>query len=360
VTLTVTEPFVAPPVATRVRSGRLVRTCRWVVVHRWALTTLVAVVAILAIRGRLPADGLLVGMFVFVLLVVDGLTVSGWRHTVGIARDWLPVFGIVVFYDTTRGFAEDLGMPLQVDALIEVEKLLAAGEVPSVWLQDRLLGQETAWWEPILTLTYMTHFVFSFALLGVLYVRSRDRWLGYVRRFVTLCLAGMLTYVLLPAAPPWWASEHGSLPPVSRSLSRGWDVIGLQTVGGVIKRGQAGVNEVAALPSLHAGFACLFVMVLWASASRARPLLAAYPLLMGFALVIGGEHYVIDLILGAIYAGVVHVGWTRWERRRSAASRSSDLGPMGAGGVDHRRDRPPPAGTVPCRGGPVYPDRPVG
>jgi membrane-associated phospholipid phosphatase len=79
---------------------------------------------------------------------------------------------------------------------------------------------------------------------------------------------------------------------------------------------------VAAIPSLHAAFALLVSVALWPLARRwwQRALLAAYPLAMGFALVYGGEHYVIDLLLGWAYVGLVLVlvglGERWWRARR--------------------------------------------
>jgi membrane-associated phospholipid phosphatase len=39
---------------------------------------------------------------------------------------------------------------------------------------------------------------------------------------------------------------------------------------------------------------------------------------MGTALVYLGEHYVVDLIAGAVYAAGVHFAMNAWERRRAA------------------------------------------
>jgi len=56
------------------------------------------------------------------------------------------------------------------------------------------------------------------------------------------------------------------------------------------------------------------------SASFWRTLVGAYPLAMAFALVYSGEHYVVDVLLGWIYAVVAFCGmrraFARWARRR--------------------------------------------
>ena len=45
----------------------------------------------------------------------------------------------------------------------------------------------------------------------------------------------------------------------------------------------------------------------------ARPLVAGYPVLMGFMLVVNGEHYVVDILLGAAYTFGAHFLWNRIE-----------------------------------------------
>jgi membrane-associated phospholipid phosphatase len=65
---------------------------------------------------------------------------------------------------------------------------------------------------------------------------------------------------------------------------------------------------------------CLF---LWPRLGRRwRPLLVAYPIGMGLSLVYLGEHYMIDILLGWVYAGatilIVNWGFERWvEPRRN-------------------------------------------
>ena len=49
---------------------------------------------------------------------------------------------------------------------------------------------------------------------------------------------------------------------------------------------------------------------------------------MGFALVYLGEHYVVDLVAGIVYALAVHVGMNRWERRRAVRETQRDRGQL--------------------------------
>jgi membrane-associated phospholipid phosphatase len=82
-------------------------------------------------------------------------------------------------------------------------------------------------------------------------------------------------------------------------------------------------NSVAAMPSLHAGTACLVAFFgISTLRSRLRWLLLLYPVVMTTALVYFGEHYVVDALAGAAVAALVMVGsrlWEQWRARTRAA-----------------------------------------
>jgi membrane-associated phospholipid phosphatase len=86
-------------------------------------------------------------------------------------------------------------------------------------------------------------------------------------------------------------------------------VLGLPKAGAVMHTGQEQVNAVAAVPSLHTAFAVLTCLVLLPLTAHLwqRVVLVAYAVLMPVVLVWSGEHYVVDTLLGAVYAGAVWV-----------------------------------------------------
>jgi membrane-associated phospholipid phosphatase len=138
---------------------------------------------------------------------------------------------------------------------------------------------------------------------------------------LALTAAGFLTYVLFPATPPWLASQQGHIPYLYRIIGYMWNhTDGMYPAAGLFQNGNEYVNEVAAVPSLHAAFPLMFTLFFWSSA-RGRPwlraLLVAYPLAMAFTLVYAGEHYVFDVLLGWIYAVGVYAAVTAVERARA-------------------------------------------
>jgi len=133
-----------------------------------------------------------------------------------------------------------------------------------------------------------------------------------------LSVAGLVTYVFFPAAPPWYAAREGVIEPVIRASSRGWLWLHINHAGNLLSAGQLAANPVAAMPSLHTAFATLIALfVIGRLRSAWRWLIVLYPVAMGLALVYLGEHYVVDLVAGVLYAVAVHLGVSAWERRRA-------------------------------------------
>jgi hypothetical protein len=243
------------------------------------------------------------------------------RQILQLVLDWLPLTAVLLVYDLSRGAADSIGIPVHFEAMIDFDRFLFFGETPTEWMQTHLFETDAVrWWDVFFTIVYTSHFIVPFAVAGVLWARHRQAFLSFTKRFVTLSSAGLLTYIAFPAAPPWMASEQDLLGEVQRSTASGWEVIDLNTAA-AFEKGQAAVNLVAAVPSLHAAFAALVAMFLWSRVGRGwRPLLVAYAVAMGFSLVATGEHYVFDILLGWTYAALVMLGWNWWERRRAATT----------------------------------------
>jgi hypothetical protein len=267
----------------------------------WAGPAL-AFVTTCAVNG-LPTDRVVLLGWALTGLVAYAAA-DGWRRIVRLLAEWLPVAVLLLAYDATRGLADGLGMPVHVTEPAAVDRWLGAGVLPTVWLQQAL---DADWWKAVAALVYGSHFVVTPLLLAVLWVRDRRLWGRYVRMVLALSAAGLATYVLYPAAPPWLAAKEGVIEPVRRLSATGWDVLGLPHAGALLADSQGQVNQVAAVPSLHTAFAVLTCLVLLPVARRTwqRVALVGYAVLMPLVLVWAGEHYVVDTLLGAGYAVVV-------------------------------------------------------
>jgi hypothetical protein len=305
----------APPVYSRF--------AHWPQVRRGALALYCVVLVAWSAHYGVPVQRELVILWVCGALACASIGQPP-RQILQIVVDWLPIVLVLCAYDFTRGAADSLGIGVHVHPMIDFDRFLFFGATPTEWLQARLYEPGVVnWWDVAFTLVYTSYFIVPFALAGVLWVRDRLAFLRFTKRLVSLALAGVATYIAFPAAPPWMAAEMGLLDGVHRTTSEGWGVLGVGTAG-LFSKGQSSANLVAAVPSLHSAFTALVAMFLWSRVRPGlRPLLALYPLAMGFTLVATGEHYFFDVLLGWVYAGAVMAAWAWWERRRSGRDGSA-------------------------------------
>jgi len=361
------------PPASTTRAARVGRLWRQ---HRRRIIGLAiwsgAFVGMLFLLG-LPTDPVYAFCWLWALTIVWH-SERPWRSHLRFARDWAAIVVLLVVYNISRGVADDMGPPHVTEMIHADERMfgwLTGGVVPTVWLQQHLYHPSLRWYDVPVSFVYFSHFVTALAVAAVLWLRNRDRWLSYTRRWVTLTALGLATYFIYPAAPPWWAAQRGYLPPLHDGLdTRGWGAIGLHGAGNLLNAAKVdAANPIAAMPSLHSAYA-LFVVAFFLPTIRKRwwPLLLAYPLAMTFTLVYTGEHYMIDVFVGWTYVVVTMVGvsageraWAAWRRRRAGAIAASAAttgsqppATVGAGSVNG--SRPVPAGAVPAVAARPWPD----
>lgn len=332
--------------------------------------TVYAVVLVLwCLSVGVPNDTVQVFLWLWVATIAWNAQ-APWRHHLQFLRDWsLPVIGLVVYF-FSRGLSDEMGLPVHVEMPIVVDRWLAGGTTPTEHLQAAWCGDpclkssEPRWYDVLLTTTYATHFVAGLTIAAVLWLRSRREWGRWMRRYLGINFAALVVYVLYPMAPPWMASRDGYMGEVTRITSRGWRDIGLDRVD-VILQGVG--NPVAAMPSLHAGITFLIAMyTIQRWASPWRWLMLGYPLLMCTALVYFAEHYVIDLVAGALLAWVVLVAANGWERRsdrrRARAMIVAETVPLAdelePGAAAVVTEPPMPADAVTDRTDPPAPEEP--
>ena len=113
-------------------------------------------------------------------------------------------------------------------------------------------------------------------------------------------------------------TQDGANGWMERIVGRGWGKLNLHSASALIDQGQASVNLVAAIPSLHAGSDAGGggVPGEQGASRRWRPLLVAYVLIMAFTLVYTAEHYVVDILLGWALAAIIMVIIKHVESRR--------------------------------------------
>ncbi len=274
-------------------------------------------------------------IYVMAALVVSSLN-SGvkWRQ---LLLDWLPLLAVLFVYGLLRGYASHTLWGPFVRPQVWFDTHVFSVD-PTVQLQHWLYVPFQHWaglpfWDYLTWGCYMTHFFASFIIAGVLWKTNHAKFRRYVPMFVGLTFIGYVTYVLYPAMPPWMASQFHYLPPTTRIIDQVWAHLHSHLGQSLFAGGNKFDNNVAAMPSLHGAYPMLICLFFWKGSSvRKRCLLAAYPICMAFSLVYTGEHFVIDIFVGWIYAfSTFYFGsklLDRWEARRARKERSGETGAL--------------------------------
>ena len=124
----------------------------------------------------------------------------------------------------------------------------------------------------------------------------------FVRNVMLIsAIIGVLTYWILPAAPPRLMAAHG------------YDYGFIDTVHGAASNAhyfQPGpfVNDYAALPSFHFGWILLATLAIWVNTERrlVRAAAVGMSVVMFWAITVTGNHYFFDMVFGA---AVVLLSW---------------------------------------------------
>jgi membrane-associated phospholipid phosphatase len=147
-------------------------------------------------------------------------------------------------------------------------------------------------------------FAVAIALAGRRHEKLLSRY-GWTFFFVNV--AGFATYCLCPTAPPWYVATHGLGPadvntlPSPAALVRFDAMVGFPYFHEFYRRS---ADVFGSIPSLHCAYP--LVVLLYARELRNRWLTATllgFYLLVMFSAVYLQHHYLLDALLGTLYAG---------------------------------------------------------
>jgi membrane-associated phospholipid phosphatase len=191
---------------------------------------------------------------------------------------------------------------------IAVDRVLGGGRLPNVRLQRALARlPRVAAANRFLAWTHWLWFIEPYLALTLILVRDNERFPRAARQMAAVFDAGCIVYFAVPTAPPWWASEQKVTGEEVRRIMvevgedtwrSAWPAM-YEALGG---------NPWAAMPSLHFATSVQAALSL-SEAGRVEGALGwGYAATLGFALVYLGEHYVTDLLAGALLVAAVRRG----------------------------------------------------
>lgn len=212
------------------------------------------------------------------------------------------ILALYVAYSGSRLFAGNAISPAlnRARELLRVEELLGIHwehPVNEVFSHFELIGLFGSFW-------YATaHYVVTAAVLVWLYRRGPEPYLPARRALVLATIAGLVAYLLLPTAPPRFMEGYVDI--LNLHAASGWwgtDASAPRGLGGL-------TNQLAAFPSLHAGWALWVAIVVQRNARTklVRSLGWTHALVTAVVIVGTGNHWVIDVLVGwlVVIAGFV-------------------------------------------------------
>jgi hypothetical protein len=220
---------------------------------------------------------------------------------------FLPFIILLLSYEKLRSLAPVLNSNVHYVEMIHFDRWLFGDMIPTQTLQSVLFNGHVQWYDFALYFLYMMHFVVPLLLAVIIWRYQPKYYWNYVVGLLILSYFGFITYVVFPAAPPWLASDRGVLTPSIAHISTSiWHALGVENFSTYYQK--LSPNLVAAVPSLHSAYPFLFALIIrkiWGN--RWFAISMVYPLAIWFGVVYLGEHYVIDVILGILYAWISYL-----------------------------------------------------
>jgi hypothetical protein len=229
-------------------------------------------------------------------LIESRVLPRGWTD---LLRQIVLLVGFYLLYGIVRvvvhGGAYDPGYRPFGDAMqiIHLERVLHVFVEPAI--QNWALSKH--WLMDAADFIYLNaHLIVTGAVVAFIYLRRNGSFYFLRNAFLVAMVIALLGYWLYPTAPPRLMPEWGFTDAIK------------QFTGITVERGpsSAVLNLYAAVPSMHV---CFAILAGWSmsslSARRAfKVVWALYPLLITFVVIVTGNHYLMDVFLGALTAGI--------------------------------------------------------
>jgi hypothetical protein len=192
------------------------------------------------------------------------------------------------------------------------------------WLNDKFvehdwLGLFGSYWYAT------THYIVTAGILIWIYRRSASEYVTARRALVFSTVIGLSFYLVMPTAPPRLISGM-YVDVLSLHSAAGWwgaDASAPKGLGDM-------TNELAAFPSLHAGWALWVAIVLIrAGVPKVVQILGiVYAVTMTLVIVGTGNHWVLDAVVGCLIVLIAYGAVIAWERRSPVVAHEDEPVPI--------------------------------
>jgi inositol phosphorylceramide synthase catalytic subunit len=251
----------------------------------------------------------------FMLLAIPGSLLAAERGR-QFFLDWAPLIAFWLVYDRLRLLQPALFHRVAVESPYLIERWafgwITRGEAPAIaaraWLASEAgtpLSMTVLW---LAQGIYFSHLFLVPLFFIWLWARgrnsegARNQFAHHMRAFAFLNFLAIIIYVLLPVAPPWWVSVNGFARPTIELISQTNMSAAMngELVRAMIKNAP---QWFAAVPSLHGAYPVMLILLSLRNRRRITVVaIAVYCASMWGATVVLNQHYIIDLLAGALLA----------------------------------------------------------
>jgi membrane-associated phospholipid phosphatase len=221
-----------------------------------------------------------------------------------------PYAAVWFLFTAMRSVADETKLTKSLNLYVaDFERELFRGQLPTIMLQDRFYDPEHLhWYDYFTTAIHWSYFLVPHAVAIFLWFKYPALFRRFLGGMILLLSMGLAIYFLIPSNPPWMAPEPINSP-TAPVIYRAMEQIGQQLGGGLYSASYKVIGESnprAAMPSIHMAITFLLVFPAAAVNRTFGLIMFSYSVLMGYALVYLGEHYVIDVLVGCAIAAY---GW---------------------------------------------------
>lgn len=219
---------------------------------------------------------------------------------------------LYAFYAMSRtlastAFAPARGRALDLLTFEKTWRFDLEARLNDLFFQHDWLGVFSSYWYAT------THYAVTAFILIWIYRRSASEYVTARRALVLATIIGLAFYLLMPTAPPRLVGG-GYHDILSMHSDIGW-----WSAGGSTPKGLGDItNDLAAFPSMHAGWA-LWVAIVLIRAGVPRIVQAiglAYAAMMTVVIIGTGNHWIVDAVVGWIVVLIAFGAVIAWDKGR--------------------------------------------
>jgi membrane-associated phospholipid phosphatase len=208
----------------------------------------------------------------------------------GLLKYWTPLLMILLSYEALAGTIGSLAASDAVSSLYAVDRAIWGFNLTG-WVQSTFSSSALT---VVATLLYEVHMPLVAFTAAMVWFLRKEIFGRYVTAMALTSYAALATFVLFPTAPPWYVGAAANL------LQGAGSSVLSNVFSGLTAMIES--DQFASFPSLHGAYAIIFCYFMLKLDKRLA--LLAVPITAGilFSTLYLGQHYVIDLLGGAVYA----------------------------------------------------------